>query len=63
MMTKLIRLKRVMELTGLSRSTIYAYIKAGKFPSQVVLTERCVGWPEDAIQNCILQRIEEGVIA
>lgn len=55
--SRLVRLREVMHLTGLSRSTIYAYMKAGKFPAKVLITERLVGWPEDVIQDWISGRL------
>ncbi len=52
---RILRLKEVKAMTGLSRSTIYAEIAKGKFPRQVQLTgNRSVGWHE----NVIIQWIE-----
>ena len=43
MKQKILRLKAVQkEYTGLSRSTIYAMLKLGKFPESVKLGERSV---------------------
>ena len=39
-----IRLPEVSSLTGMKRSTIYARIKAGKFPPPCKLTERASAW-------------------
>jgi len=58
MHTRLMRLKEVMTRTGLSRSTIYGLIKDKKFPNQVVISARCVGWVEDEIHDFILKRLE-----
>ena len=58
MYPKLLRLREVMERTGLKRSTIYDLIKKGRFPKQVMLSERCVGWVEDKIHDWILARLE-----
>ena len=58
MNSRLLRLKEVMNRTGLSRSTIYALIPKGEFPKQILITERCVGWDEDQIQNWILIKLE-----
>ncbi|MGC3094884.1 AlpA family transcriptional regulator [Pseudomonas aeruginosa] len=41
---RIIRLKEVIDSTGLARSTIYKYIKEGTFPKPVSLGDRCVGW-------------------
>ena len=46
---RILRLAAVKNKTGLSRSTIYQYIKDGTFPSQFKLGVRCVGWSEQDI--------------
>tara|TARA_R110002096_G_scaffold428014_4_gene639197 strand:+ start:211 stop:393 length:183 start_codon:yes stop_codon:yes gene_type:complete len=57
MACKILRLKEVKEMTGLSRSTIYAEIAKGNFPRQVKLTgARSVGWYESAIAQWIESR-------
>ncbi|WP_423360300.1 helix-turn-helix transcriptional regulator [Pseudomonas citronellolis] len=56
---RIIRLKEVMDLTGLARSTVYKYIAASEFPVPVSLGERCVGWLESEIQDWILARVAE----
>ncbi|HFH3882474.1 MULTISPECIES: helix-turn-helix transcriptional regulator [Pseudomonas aeruginosa group] len=56
---RIIRLKEVMDLTGLARSTVYKYIAASEFPAPVSLGERCVGWLESEIQDWILARVAE----
>jgi prophage regulatory protein len=40
----ILRRRQVEKLTGLSRSTIYQYVKAGDFPPPVRLGARAVGW-------------------
>lgn len=55
---RIIRLKDVIDSTGLARSTIYKYITEGTFPKPVSLGERCVGWVEVEIHDWILARIE-----
>lgn len=52
-----IRLDRVKARTGLSRSTIYAYIQDGRFPAPVTISTRCVAWVEDEINEWIATRI------
>jgi prophage regulatory protein len=56
---RIIRLKEVIDSTGLARSTIYKYIMAGTFPSPIPLGDRCVGWLESEVQDWILARVEE----
>ena len=54
---KILRLKEVIDRTGLSRSTIYTEIAKDKFPKQVMLTgARSVGWHESSISNWIASR-------
>lgn len=60
---RIIRLKEVIESTGLARSTIYKYIAEGTFPKPVPLGDRCVGWVESEVQDWILARIEERDLA
>lgn len=56
---KVLRLKDVIENTGLARSTIYKYIDAGTFPKPIELGARSVGWVDSEISDWILQRIGE----
>lgn len=54
---RILRLKEVKAITGLSRSTIYLEIAKGKFPKQIQLTgARSVGWHESAIIQWIESR-------
>ena len=39
-----LRLKEIVMLSGLSRSTIFRLIKQNKFPNSVKLSGRAVGW-------------------
>ncbi|WP_417227134.1 AlpA family transcriptional regulator [Amphritea sp.] len=56
---RLIKLKAVMDTTGLARSTIYKYISEGIFPKPVSLSERAVAWVESEVQDWILDKIEQ----
>lgn len=56
---KILRIKHVIESTGLGRSTIYKYIDKGLFPKPVPLGYRAVGWVESEVQGWITDRIEE----
>ena len=38
------RLPAVLEVTGLSKATIYRLLERGEFPPRVKLSPRCVGW-------------------
>jgi prophage regulatory protein len=46
---KILRLNEVKSLTGLSRSSIYAYMQSGRFPQAIQLGTRSVGWRESSI--------------
>lgn len=41
---RLLRLKEVKNITGLSTSGIYKLINEGKFPTQLKITEKSVAW-------------------
>ena len=41
---KIIRIKDVLELTGLSRTTLWRLEKKGQFPARLPLTAGSVGW-------------------
>jgi len=57
MTTRILRLKEVIRITGLPRSTIYSEISKGNFPRQIKLTgNRSVGWRKDLIDNWIKSR-------
>lgn len=60
---RLIRLKEVMRVTGLARSTIYKYIAEESFPKSVSLGARCVGWVDDEVQDWIMARVKERNVA
>ncbi|KKO47708.1 AlpA family transcriptional regulator [Arsukibacterium sp. MJ3] len=55
---KLIKLKAVMDCTGLARSTVYKFIAEDRFPKPVKLGTRMVAWVESEIQDWIQQKIE-----
>lgn len=52
--------KEVMQLTGLSKSTIYLYIQLGKFPASIRIGLRRVGWVESEINDWLRNTIEQG---
>lgn len=58
MTKKIIKLPDVMEVTALSRSSIYAFINEGTFPKPIPLGARGVGWINDEISEWIDQKIE-----
>jgi prophage regulatory protein len=54
----ILRRKQVQIRTGLSRSTIYQYIKDGVFPKPVPLGPRAVGWLESEVSEWIAERVK-----
>ena len=54
MQIKILRIKQVVEKTGLSKRTIYRWISQGRFPEQIPLgNSRIVGWSEIIIDKWI----------
>ena len=54
-----IRIKKVREMTGLSRATIYRIMEPrGDFPASFPLTNGTVGWDEDEVRAWIAARKE-----
>ena len=53
-----LRRKQVETRTGLSRSTIYQYIKDGASPKPVPLGPRAVGWLESEVSEWIAGRVK-----
>ena len=49
MIKKIYRLPEVMDMTGLSRSSIYLRVSTNEFPKPVKIGRRAIGWPEDSI--------------
>ncbi len=56
---RFLRLPEVMARTGLSRSTIYVRVAAGRFPRPVALGGRAVGWIEAEVDEWVRERIAE----
>ena len=56
---RLIKLKEVMSLTSLARSTIYKYMSECQFPKAVSLGCRSVAWVEEEVTDWVLERIGE----
>lgn len=52
----IIRQKRLAEITGLSRSTIYNLISSGSFPKQISLGKRAVGWLATEVDQWLQER-------
>ena len=57
--TRILRLPEVMARTGLSRTTIYRWRRAGRFPQAVPLGTRCVGFIESELEAWLRERIAQ----
>ena len=53
---RIIRVKEVQELTGLSRTTIWRLERSGKFPARVSLSSSIIGWRSSDITQWIATR-------
>ncbi|TDX23308.1 AlpA family transcriptional regulator [Modicisalibacter xianhensis] len=56
---RLIKLKDVMYITGLARSTVYKYISEESFPKPVFLGKRNVAWVENEIEEWVLEKVRQ----
>ena len=60
---RILRLKMVLDRTGLSRSTLYRKVNEGSFPRQIAISARCAGWRESQVnewmKNPIFYRADE----
>ncbi|MEY8239097.1 MAG: AlpA family phage regulatory protein [Cycloclasticus sp.] len=54
----LIDCKDVSLTIGLSRSSIWRLEKAGKFPKRITLSNRCVRWSKQEVDQWVDARIE-----
>jgi prophage regulatory protein len=53
---RIIKIREVITMTGLSRSSIYLLIKKGTFPAQVKLSTRSSGWFWSEINSWVMSR-------
>jgi prophage regulatory protein len=55
---RFMRLPQVEETTGFKKSTLYGWIKVGKFPRPVSIG-RMSAWPESKVHQWVQDRIQE----
>jgi len=55
---RILRLPEVMDRVGLCRASIYLHMARGKFPKQISLGPRAVGWLEHEIDAWLAARIK-----
>ncbi len=56
---RILRMKTVIEISGLARSTVYKYVAEGIFPKPISLGGRSVGWLESEVHSWIQSRLVE----
>ncbi|OWJ76174.1 helix-turn-helix transcriptional regulator [Haematobacter genomosp. 1] len=56
MSAKIYRLPAVIEMTGMSRASIYLGVKRKTFPAPVKLSTRSVGWTAESIAEWVKSR-------
>ena len=56
---QILRRNEVEKATGLGRSTIYAKVAAGEFPSPMKLGHRAVGWRSSDIEKWLKDMQED----
>jgi len=57
---RVLRRPEVQARTGLARSTIYARMKEGRFPTPVRLGSRAVAWREEDVEEWLSSLTETG---
>jgi len=56
---QLIRLAVVLEMTGLSKTSLYEAVNSGSFPKNVKISERSSAWVKSEVLVWIKEKIEE----
>jgi len=55
---QLIRLAVVLEMTGLSKTSLYEAVNSGSFPKNVKISERSSAWVKSEVLGWIKEKIE-----
>ncbi|MCL6555002.1 MAG: AlpA family transcriptional regulator [Burkholderiales bacterium] len=61
--TVILRLPELRKRIGLSRSSIYALVRQGKFPRPISLSARAVGWSLAEVEQWLAERAANRVKA
>ncbi len=56
---RIIPLQKVMEITSLGKSTIYARMSEGLFPKAVRVGKQKVGWIETEVHGWVASRVAQ----
>ena len=54
---RVIRLREVKNMTGLSKASIYVKMKSENFPKPIKISSRAVAWPEKEIFAWLREKI------
>lgn len=55
-MKRIFRMKELCQTYGLSRSTIYRLIEAGRFPKPIKISAKAVGWISTELDEWLANR-------
>lgn len=55
---RVLKLKEVMEKTGLGRTKVYELQAEGRFPKSISLDGRAVGWLENEVEDWLQERVD-----
>jgi prophage regulatory protein len=53
---KVLRIHQVLELTGLTRGTVYRFVKEDSFPQPIQLGPKLLGWWEHEVEAWLATR-------
>lgn len=53
---RLMRLREVLHICGMSRTSLYRVMKAHEFPTPVKLSARSIGWRQDEVLEWVENR-------
>lgn len=56
---RLLSVKQVLGLMGISRSTLYAMMRAKEFPKPVQIAKRRIGWLNSDVEEWLKERATE----
>ena len=53
---RMIRVRELLKLMGVSRATLYRMLACGLFPKPQKISIRCIGWRESIVHGWIAHR-------
>jgi prophage regulatory protein len=60
--TQFYRLPQLKERLNVSGSSIWAWVKVGKFPKPIKLSENCTAWQASDIEQWVAERISASLL-